>query len=80
MSRFDVYQSEVESSHLQWGIVHTEKFFRENARKMEGKKGDFSIVKVSNSCASDSKIIVHFVSVQLNFTHSLADANQFGFE
>ena len=44
--RWDVYKSEVESGHLQWGIVHTEKFFKENAKRMEGKDGNFAIVKV----------------------------------
>lgn len=46
MTRWDVYKSEVESGHLQWGIVHTEKFFKENAKRMEGKDGNFAIVKV----------------------------------
>ena len=46
MTRWDVYKSEVESGHLQWGIVHTEKFFKENARRMEGTDGNFAIVKV----------------------------------
>jgi len=46
MTRWDVYKSEVESGHLQWGIVHTEKFFKENGRRMEGTDGNFAIVKV----------------------------------
>jgi V-type H+-transporting ATPase subunit H len=46
MSRFEVYQNEVESGHLQWGSTHTEAFFKENARMMEGTDGDFHIVKV----------------------------------
>jgi V-type H+-transporting ATPase subunit H len=45
MTNWDVYQSEVESGHLQWGMVHTEKFFRDNARRMEGPKSDFAIVQ-----------------------------------
>jgi V-ATPase subunit H len=49
MTRWDVYKSEVESGHLQWGIVHTEKFFKENAMKMEGSDGNFAIVKVRRS-------------------------------
>jgi V-type H+-transporting ATPase subunit H len=49
MSRWDVYKSEVESSYLQWGIVHTEEFFRENVMSMEGKDGKFSIVRVSDN-------------------------------
>ena len=47
LSRFDVYKSEIEAGHLQWGLVHTEKFFKENARLMEGPDGDFALVKVS---------------------------------
>ena len=46
MTRWDVYVSEIESHHLQWGIVHTEKFFRQNVKLMEGKDGKFEIVKV----------------------------------
>jgi len=46
MTRWDIYKSEVESSHLQWGAVHTEKFFRENAKNMEGSDGKFRLVKV----------------------------------
>lgn len=46
MTRWDVYKTEVESGHLTWGIVHTEKFFKENAKRMEGKNGNFAIVKV----------------------------------
>lgn len=46
LSRFDVYKSEVETGHLQWGLVHKEKFFRENAKLMEGPNGDFALVQV----------------------------------
>jgi len=46
MTRWDVYKTEVESGHLQWGSTHTEAFFKENARMMEGKDSDFKIVKV----------------------------------
>ena len=46
MSRYEVYKNEVESGHLQWGSTHTEAFFKENARMMEGTDGDFHIVKV----------------------------------
>lgn len=46
MTRWDVYESEIDSAHLQWSVVHTEKFFRENVRNMEGKDGKFGIVKV----------------------------------
>lgn len=46
MSRWEVYKTEIESGHLQWGTVHTEAFFKENARMMEGSDGDFKILKV----------------------------------
>jgi len=46
MSRWEVYKNEVESGHLQWGSVHTEAFFKENARAMEGKDADFKLLKV----------------------------------
>lgn len=49
MTRWDVYKAEVESSYLKWGIIHNEKFFRDNARLMEGAHGNFKIVRVSNS-------------------------------
>mmetsp|Transcript_10083 Transcript_10083/g.14260 ORF Transcript_10083/g.14260 Transcript_10083/m.14260 type:complete len:517 (-) Transcript_10083:383-1933(-) len=46
MSRWEVYKTEVESGHLQWGSTHTEAFFKENARMMEGKDSDFKLLKV----------------------------------
>lgn len=46
LSRWEVYKNEVESGHLQWGSTHTEAFFKENARMMEGSDGDFRLVKV----------------------------------
>lgn len=46
MSRWEVYKNEVESGHLQWGSCHTEAFFKENARMMEGTDGDFRLLKV----------------------------------
>lgn len=46
MSRWDVYKAEVESGHLEWGILHTEKFFKENAKKLEGPDGDFALLKI----------------------------------
>lgn len=46
MSRWEVYKNEVESGHLQWGSVHTEAFFKENARMIEGSDGDFRLLKV----------------------------------
>jgi len=46
MSRWEVYKNEIESGHLQWGSTHTEAFFKENARMMEGSDGDFRLLKV----------------------------------
>lgn len=46
MTRWEVYKNEVESGHLKWGSTHTEAFFKENARMMEGSDGDFRLVKV----------------------------------
>ena len=46
MTRWEVYKSEVESGRLTWSMVHTEKFFKENAKLMEGSDGDFFLVKV----------------------------------
>jgi V-type H+-transporting ATPase subunit H len=46
MSRWEVYKNEVESGHLQWGSTHTEAFFKENARMLEGSDGDFHLLKV----------------------------------
>jgi V-type H+-transporting ATPase subunit H len=46
MSRWEVYKNEVESGRLQWGSTHTEAFFKENAKMVEGSDGDFHILKV----------------------------------
>jgi V-type H+-transporting ATPase subunit H len=46
MTRWEVYKNEVESGHLKWGSTHTEAFFKENARMIEGNDGDFHLLKV----------------------------------
>lgn len=46
MSTWDVYLAEVQSGSLEWGFLHTEKFFKENAKKFEGPDGDFFVVKL----------------------------------
>lgn len=46
MTRWEVYQTEVESGNLQWGSTHTDAFFKENAKMMEGKDGNFDVVKI----------------------------------
>jgi V-type H+-transporting ATPase subunit H len=45
MSRWDLYVNEVMSGNLEWGILHTEKFFKQNCRELEGKNGDFMLLK-----------------------------------
>jgi len=45
MSRWDIYEAEVYSGSLAWGILHTEKFFRENHKKFEGLDGNFTTLK-----------------------------------
>lgn len=52
MTRWEVYQNEVETGQLQWGSTHTEAFFKENAKMMEGKDGDFKLVKILISLLS----------------------------
>ena len=54
MSTWDLYESEVVSGRLSWGILHTEKFFRENARRMEGPDGNFALLKVCAVCINHS--------------------------
>ena len=46
LSRWDLYEAEVESGNLQWGILHTEKFFQQNCQMLEGKNLDFRLVKI----------------------------------
>jgi len=46
ISRWDMYQAEVESGNLEWGVLHTEKFFKENCRLLEGKNDDFYLLKI----------------------------------
>jgi len=41
-----MYQAEVESGNLEWGVLHTEKFFKENCRLLEGKNDDFYLLKI----------------------------------
>lgn len=42
-SSFDRWETEVNNGNLHWGITHTEKFWRENARFLE--RGDFKMLK-----------------------------------
>eukprot|EP00980_Cylindrotheca_fusiformis_P030294 scaffold24644_cov122-Cylindrotheca_fusiformis.AAC.1 len=45
LTRWNVYQAELDSGQLAWGMLHTEDFFREHIKQMEGPKGDFEPVK-----------------------------------
>ena len=45
LSRWEVYENEVSSGNLEWGVLHSEKFFKENCRKLEGDDGNFDILK-----------------------------------
>jgi len=45
MSRWDIYENEVLNGNLKWGVLHSDKFFRENCRKLEGKDGNFHLLK-----------------------------------
>ena len=56
MSRWDVYQAEVESGHLEWGVVHSKKFFKEHAKRLEGKNGNFAVLRVSDSVRSQHHV------------------------
>lgn len=68
MSRWDVYLAEVESGSLEWGFLHTEKFFKENAKKFEGPDGDFFVVKVW-SCIFLLHRILIVLTYPANFLH-----------
>ncbi len=45
MSRWDIYENEVMSGNLEWGVLHTEKFFQQNCKHLEGKDGNFMLLK-----------------------------------
>jgi len=45
LTTWEVYLAELDSGMLKAGIIHTEQFFKTNARQMEGKNGDFCHVK-----------------------------------
>lgn len=68
MTRWEVYQSEVESGRLQWGMVHTEKFFKENAQMFEGRDGDFHLLRVSGEPFSNTSETFKFAHSYTLFT------------
>lgn len=45
MSRWEVYENEVLSGNLRWGVLHSENFFRENCRRFEGQNNNFSLLR-----------------------------------
>jgi len=56
MTRWDIYEAEVNSGSLNWGILHTENFFQENHKKLEGVDGNFLPLKrliVLTTCDDD---------------------------
>lgn len=58
MSTWDVYLAEIQSGTPEWGFLHTEKFFKENAKNFEGPDGDFFIVKmlVALTASNDEEV------------------------
>ena len=46
MSRWDMYETEVASGMLTWGILHKNDFFKANFKNFEGPNSDFATVKV----------------------------------
>ena len=44
LSTFDRYAAELSSGSLTWGIIHTEKFWKENCRFMEAN--DWALLKL----------------------------------
>lgn len=58
MSRWDVYLAEVQSGNLEWGFLHTEKFFKEHAMQFEGPDGNFFVVKllVALTASTDEEV------------------------
>jgi len=59
MSRWDVYLAEVQSGSLEWGFLHTEKFFKEHAMHFEGPDGNFYVVKllVALTASTDEEVL-----------------------
>ncbi|KAJ8601127.1 hypothetical protein CTAYLR_008826 [Chrysophaeum taylorii] len=57
LSTFEKYEAEVESGDLDWGIVHTENFWKENAKLAENQ--DFRVVQllVNLLAHEDPKVI-----------------------
>jgi V-type H+-transporting ATPase subunit H len=45
MSRWELYEHEILSGNLEWGVLHTEKFFHQNVKHFEGETSDFRLLK-----------------------------------
>jgi len=43
MTKFQLYQAEVATTKLRWGVLHKQQFFQQNARSME--RNNFQVVK-----------------------------------
>jgi V-type H+-transporting ATPase subunit H len=57
LTTFEAYAQEVRSGHLHWGIVHSEKFWRENARACEAD--DFFIIRrLIDLLKSEDEVVV----------------------
>lgn len=54
MSRWDMYETEVASGMLTWGILHKNDFFKANFKKFEGPNSDFATVKMLIKLVSTS--------------------------
>jgi len=57
LSTYERYEREIDSGKLEWGIVHTEKFWREHVFEME--KTDFKVInKLTNLLDSEDPMVV----------------------
>jgi len=56
LSTYERWESEVTSGYLRWGIVHTEKFWRENYKHVEN--GEFKILKDLIACLHSSDPVI----------------------
>lgn len=61
LSRFERWSAEVHSGNLKWGILHTEKFWKENAKFVE--TDNYSLLKTLISLAQSSNTIVACVAL-----------------
>jgi len=43
LTSFEKYEKEIDSDNLEWGPIHSEKFWKENVKRFEDK--DFLIIK-----------------------------------